>query len=103
MLNSTSGNAALEAIGWDAQKISEATVEQLREMYEQIGNLRDDNIADTTEQVQEMLASTASNYAELLQMGEEISAEAMSKQMQAFASEAAQNATSLVELQNALQ
>ena len=73
---------------------------QIREMYQRIAQFQNENMEATDADLNEMMASTATNLSELNAMlaNNEISTEAWQKQADYLESVAAQNATTLAEL-----
>jgi hypothetical protein len=90
----TSGQADLVAEGEAA----------LREMYQRIGAFTEEELAEMDAQFDEMMASTATNFADLNSLYEqgEISAEAWGKQAEVLKQNMLGNASTLGELRAAM-
>ena len=93
-------DATLQAIVDKAKTGNEDAQKQLKELYTRIAEFKTEDIAAQEAELDEMMASTATNLGELQSMVEqgEISLEAYNKQFAALQQEAFNTATTLAEL-----
>lgn len=103
--NSESGNDLLKNLGYTQERIDSfatAAPEEIEAAYKAIADAMNASYDVENEQWNEMRASFANNYAELLDMANKISKEAFSKRASEMATEISKNATSLEQLQTGL-
>ena len=103
--NSDSGRGLLESLNYTQERIDDfanATPEEIKAAYTAIADAMNTNYDIESEQWNEMRASFASNYAELLEIAGQITEEAFKKRVAEMASEVANSAKSLSELQTGL-
>ena len=82
--------------GTEAQK--EKALEAIREMYDRIGDFQDEDLQTLDQELDEMMASTATTLNQLLAIQDEISKEAFEKQKTALGKEALNDAQTIEEV-----